>query len=65
MDPGSSGEGFIASQERVDRYMTAILQGLLSDGDLVLTRINPNQVLDLAEALTQAAIIRANKMSGT
>lgn len=48
---------------RVDAYMQAALQGLLSDGELALGRMNVEKVIDLAESLVREAIARADKMA--
>lgn len=48
--------------KRVDQYFCAILQGLLSDGELTLNRIDPKALVDKAEELVREAIARADKV---
>ena len=53
----------LATLERVDFFLVKILQGLLSDGDLSVNRIDPKLVVDVAEALAWEAMDRAVQMT--
>ena len=48
---------------RVDYFMANILNGMLSDGDLVLGRIDPDILLDKAENLAWKAMSRSEEMA--
>lgn len=50
-------------QKRVDQYFTSILNGLFSDGDLSLARIDNTLLLDKAEELVKEALQRADKVT--
>lgn len=54
---------YLSTLRRVDYYMAMTLQGLLSDGDLTLNRINPAQLVNLAEKLCWEAMDRAATMA--
>lgn len=50
-------------QSRVDLYLTSILNGIFSDGDLSLSRIDNKMLLDKVEELMKDAMARADKVT--
>ena len=53
----------LRNQKRVDLYLSAVINGMLSDGELTMARIDVKLLLDKAEEIARGAISRADKIT--